>query len=521
MERMEQIRHYAKEILRVARNGLLMNYRFFDRVIYQLTPLENDEFFFGSDGQTLYYESAGLIRSFRENPLAVEWMILHTLFHCLYLHPFLSAGKDPLVWDVACDCYVSHILLLFKKGDSSLSQFIPLDAQNWIENLTRQVHVFSATSLYAYFIRALSQGTLTREALMAASLPLCLDDHRPWYPPEEKEKQPSDSGQGNGKPREDPSSQEKKKPQPADQKPEGTPQKEEAAPQGGEPEEGGEGNGEAPDGDGSGQGGNGGEVSQDSAMAFAQHRQRMERAQEAWTELARQVEVALNANLVQLHGLDPGSFASTLEHITRENESYTDFLRRFASIQEEVRLDMDEFDYIYYTLGMDTYGNVPLVEPLEYKEIPSIRSFVIVLDTSGSCSDELIRRFLTKTYDILCEEQLFGTTLHVHILQCDAAVQSHVFIQNREELEKYAQSVTVLGRGGTDFRPAFAYVDKLFEEEQITKLDGLLYFTDGYGTYPTAPTAYPTAFLFSEMNGSVPVPAWAMRIYIEGMQDLE
>ncbi|MBQ1491616.1 MAG: metallopeptidase, partial [Blautia sp.] len=274
-------------------------------------------------------------------------------------------------------------------------------------------------------------------------------------------------------------------------------------------------------GEGEGEGGEDALQESAGASAFSAHRAKMEQAQEAWKELARQVEVALNANLVKAQGLDPGSLASTLQHITRENESYTTFLRRFSTIQEEIKLDADEFDYIYYTLGMDYYGNIPLIEPLEYKEIPAIREFVIVLDTSGSCSEGLIRRFLTKTYDILCEEQLFGTTLHVHIIQCDAAVQSDVLITSQTDLEEYAKSVTVLGRGGTDFRPAFSYVDKLLEEEKLSRLDGLLYFTDGYGTYPTTPRDYPTAFLFSEVVEDLPVPAWAMRVYIEGMQDFE
>ena len=51
------------------------------------------------------------------------------------------------------------------------------------------------------------------------------------------------------------------------------------------------------------------------------------------------------------------------------------------------------------------------------------------------------------------------------------------------------------GGGGTDFRPAFAYVDRLCAEKKFSNLRGLLYFTDGMGTTGKAP-AYDTAFLF-------------------------
>ena len=46
---------------------------------------------------------------------------------------------------------------------------------------------------------------------------------------------------------------------------------------------------------------------------------------------------------------------------------------------------------------------MPLIEPLESKEVSRIEDFVIVIDTSMSCSGELIQRFLEETYDILCD----------------------------------------------------------------------------------------------------------------------
>ena len=36
---------------------------------------------------------------------------------------------------------------------------------------------------------------------------------------------------------------------------------------------------------------------------------------------------------------------------------------------EENKPNDEEFDYIYYTYGLNLYGNVPMVEPLEYKDI--------------------------------------------------------------------------------------------------------------------------------------------------------
>ena len=60
---------------------------------------------------------------------------------------------------------------------------------------------------------------------------------------------------------------------------------------------------------------------------------------------------------------------------------------------------MDSFDYIFYTYGLNTYGNIPLVEPLEYKESEKIHDLAIIVDTSESCSDETLRRFLNETFN--------------------------------------------------------------------------------------------------------------------------
>ena len=69
---------------------------------------------------------------------------------------------------------------------------------------------------------------------------------------------------------------------------------------------------------------------------------------------------------------------------------------------------MDSFDPIYYNLGLELYGNMPLIEPLETKEMKKIEDFVIVLDTSMSCNGSLIRRFLEETYSVLSESESFS-----------------------------------------------------------------------------------------------------------------
>ena len=89
----------------------------------------------------------------------------------------------------------------------------------------------------------------------------------------------------------------------------------------------------------------------------------------------------------------------------RERYDYKAFLRKFAVMKEEMQVDPDSFDYIYYTYGMNHYGNMPLIEPLESREVYRIEDFVIAIDTSMSCSGELVCRFLEETYQVLSESR--------------------------------------------------------------------------------------------------------------------
>ena len=64
-----------------------------------------------------------------------------------------------------------------------------------------------------------------------------------------------------------------------------------------------------------------------------------------------------------------------------------------------IKVNPDEYDYIYYTYGMQLYKNMPLIEPLEYQDMNKIHDFVIAIDTSGSCQGRIVRSFLTEAIE--------------------------------------------------------------------------------------------------------------------------
>lgn len=216
---------------------------------------------------------------------------------------------------------------------------------------------------------------------------------------------------------------------------------------------------------------------------------------------------------------------SLLDHVqveNRERYDYRQFLRKFAVLKEEMQVDPDSFDYAFYTYGLSLYGNMPLIEPLESREIYRVEDFVIAVDTSLSCSGELVKRFLEETYDVLSESESYFRKVHVHIIQCDDRIQSDVVVTGPEDLKEYMEHFEIIGQGGTDFRPAFEYVNELRARREIGNLKGLIYFTDGKGIYPVQAPPYDTAFVFVEnMFFDESVPAWAMKVVLKEDEIME
>ena len=218
---------------------------------------------------------------------------------------------------------------------------------------------------------------------------------------------------------------------------------------------------------------------------------------------------------------EAGELSRQVRIENREQYDYREFLRKFSVMRETVQIDTDAFDYIYYDYGLRTYVNMPLIEPLETKEVKKIEEFAVVIDTSMSCSEELVRRFLEQTYTVLSEAESFFTKMNIHVIQCDEKIQSDHIISSAEELADYMEHMEILGGGGTDFRPAFQYVDSLIQKKAFTGLKGLIYFTDGYGMFPVKMPSYDTVFVFMRDDYSdADVPSWAMKLIL-GPEELD
>lgn len=239
-----------------------------------------------------------------------------------------------------------------------------------------------------------------------------------------------------------------------------------------------------------------------------------------WEETSRKTQTAMETFYRQA-GDRAGNLRIVLKIQNRCRDDYRQFLRRFAVRKEEMKLDLDSFDYIPYCFGIGGYGkgreyHVPLIEPLEYRERQGIDEFAVAVDTSGSLSKNQIEEFLAETMDVLQSEETFFRKVKIYVFLCDAILQRELMITSREELRELTDHIEVSGFGGTDFRPVFSRLEQLSEDGTFTKLRGLLYFTDGFGIYPEYIPSFETAFILPADRIEEPtVPVWATRVSAE------
>lgn len=234
-----------------------------------------------------------------------------------------------------------------------------------------------------------------------------------------------------------------------------------------------------------------------------------------WQQIAERMQTDILMFSNGRYG-DAGNLLQNLKEVNREKYDYTSFLKKFAVMGETMKINDDEFDYIFYTYGLQLYEKMPLIEPLEYKEVKRIKEFVIAIDTSGSVIGDLVQQFVQKTYNILKTTESFFAKINLHIIQCDTDIQEHVKITSQEEFDQYIKTMTLKGFGGNNEIALFSYVDNLVQNKEFTNLKGMIYLTDGYGIFPTKKPDYDVAFIFINDRYEVPeVPPWVIKLILE------
>ncbi len=472
----------CNEIFKNLISQITMHLRFMDIALAKYIFVPNS-LSIECDGIYLYYDPIYLIKTFKNNPNSLTRGYLHIVLHSIFRHQYLTFNCNRQLWNLACDIAVENMIMELNLDCMEIANSEEMNKE--IDKLKSKINLLTAQKVYHYL-----QDELNSDQIKWLSDLFYFDDHSRWYSirdvtnsstnlyGEESKDDPTKSGRN----RFDNASHESDEPDD-----ESKLDREESDDQNKENDE----------------------LSDQEII-------KIKDSMKEWKEISEKIETDLET-FSKEYGEQASSMVQSLARLNREKYNYTTFLRKFMTTGEKQMINDEEFDYVFYTYGLQLYKNMPLIESLEYKETKSIRDFVIAIDTSGSVSGDIVQSFLQKTYNIFQQRENFFNKFNIHIIQCDAQIQHDEKITSLSEFDRYIKNIGIHGLGGTDFRPVFDYVDDLIMKKEFTNLEGLIYFTDGDGSYPKKQPDYLTAFVFLDKGNLVDakVPSWAIKYILD------
>jgi predicted metal-dependent peptidase len=200
-----------------------------------------------------------------------------------------------------------------------------------------------------------------------------------------------------------------------------------------------------------------------------------DQAEQEW-----KIAVTQAAQAAKMMGNLPGALARLIDQYVNPQVPWQTLLRDF--VERTARNDFN------WTRPNRRYLQSGIILPtLISDELPKI---VIAVDTSGSIGSRELDSFAAEISGILAE---FRTTADVLYVDADVA-GVETFTTDDLPLK-----LSPKGGGGTDFRPAFQWVDAQDETPAC-----LIYLTDTYGTFPDAEPDYPTLWVRTAKGNTPP-----------------
>ncbi len=459
------------EVLSAARTELYIEMRFFGAALSSLGyEIDLSTTTVGTDAVNIRFNPAHVARLFVEEPGKLNRTYLHMLLHCIFRHMYTSERyENTELYDLCADIVVESLLDGF---DYQCIYRVASDYRDrWITLLEKELKVLTVERLYKYFSE--KENEMDRLELEKLKREFFLDDHSFWLRLDTTSENEADKDDKEMPPIDE----DFRSPQANDNKDNNVPKKE---------------------------------------KYINPHRlKQIQNKEKDWDKESRRLQTEIET-IGSQHSDRLGKLTWILKFENTSRTDYREFLQKFKILREEGGIDLDSFDYGMYSFGLDFYGNMPLIEENEFREVKKIQELVIAIDTSASCKDELVQRFLNETAAILLSKENFFQRINIRIIECDDQVQREEIITSADDMKKYADGIHVEGGYGTDFRPVFTRVSELLDKKQFENLKGLIYFTDGFGIYPDKPTSYDTAFVFPEDEeyDDEKVPDWALKLYI-------
>ena len=469
----------AEKIIATAQDKIVASMRFMDSAVFALKKeiVLDKKGIFMADGTTLYYSSDEIFARMKSGLSTFTHDYMHVLLHCIFKHYYVSKKVNRLYWDLASDIAVEE--MIESLGAPCLNTPESSERRDELKRIKAKRGRLSVDRLYKSFV---NDPPIEAEVGLMREL-FTVDNHSLWYGANKSSNKPVETSEAGDDELENSSlrDQEENKQRSFD---DDTDTKFDI-----------------------------------TSIEESDYNEECDGAallsDQDWDKIRETVKTALEMDDASFGDVG-GTMKRELRYAEEKRIDYSAFLRKFAANHETLKVDDDSFDYIMYTYGLNRYRDMPLIEPLEYKDEKNIRDLVIAIDTSGSTDGELVKKFVDKSFEILCNNDVIGAKFNIHVVQCDAEIQDDTVLKNRDDVDGFLRNLEIKGLGGTDFRPVFHYINELIRKKELRNLRGLLYFTDGKGTYPKRKPVYDTAFIFVDDDAcGDDVPAWAMKVYFD------
>jgi len=176
-DELEAMRVEVADRIIIARVGLLLRHPFFGNMATRLIVKPCDDWCptAATDGRHLYYNTQFF------NALSnkeIEFVIAHEILHCVFDHILRREGRDPQIFNIACDYIVNNILVRDKIGEvvKMIKIFQDFKYENW-----------ASEAVYDDIFNKYDEEELEQ-------LGQLLDEHVDWEKPNSKGKSKGGSG---------------------------------------------------------------------------------------------------------------------------------------------------------------------------------------------------------------------------------------------------------------------------------------------------------------------------------------
>ena len=130
---------YAEKILNLARDTITVRYRFFDAALNKLKLKSMPgTLVYETNGEYLYYDPIKLLNEYKDEPNIATRLLLHVLFHGIFLHSFRFDKTNENYWNLATDIAVENIIL---DMDIQAAHMTKDDEERTIISKLKKIHV--------------------------------------------------------------------------------------------------------------------------------------------------------------------------------------------------------------------------------------------------------------------------------------------------------------------------------------------------------------------------------------------